>query len=61
MFPAPLPGRLANQHITALRHGQALDEAAAEQGIDLRAVWVRARTDTRLAIALGGRDPDAHT
>ncbi|MGW1588045.1 hypothetical protein [Streptomyces sp. NPDC002386] len=48
-------------HITALRHGQVLDEAAAEQGIDLRAVRVRARTDTRLAIALAGRDPDART
>ncbi|MFF2205129.1 hypothetical protein [Streptomyces sp. NPDC058145] len=40
-------------------HGQALDEAAAELGVDLRAVWVRARTDTRLAVALAGRDPDA--
>ncbi|MFF9178637.1 hypothetical protein [Streptomyces sp. NPDC014793] len=59
--PAPLPARLANRLITALRHSQALDEAAAEQGIDLRAVWVRARTATRLAIALACRDPDTHT
>lgn len=32
--------------------------AATEPGIDLRTVRARARTDTRPAIALAGRDPD---
>ncbi|MFF8950688.1 hypothetical protein ACF09I_18140 [Streptomyces sp. NPDC014940] len=59
--PAPLSARLTDPLITALRHGQALDEAAAGLGVDLRAVWVRARTDTRLAVALAGRDLDART
>ncbi|MFJ3714339.1 hypothetical protein [Streptomyces sp. NPDC090057] len=59
--PSPLSARLANRLITALRHGQVLDEASAGLGVDLRAVWVRAHTDTRLAVALAGRDPDAHT
>ncbi|PKW05318.1 hypothetical protein SAMN05428944_7667 [Streptomyces sp. 1222.5] len=56
--PVPLTGRQANRLITALRHGRDLDVAATELGIELRAVWARARTDTRLAIALAGRDPD---
>ncbi|MFE0388633.1 hypothetical protein ACFW1F_31785 [Streptomyces bungoensis] len=56
--PVPLTGRQASRLITVLRHGRDLDLAAAELGIDLRAVWARARTDTRLAIALAGRDPD---
>ncbi|MGW4439111.1 hypothetical protein ACWELO_25680 [Streptomyces sp. NPDC004596] len=59
--PAALPARLAGRLITALRHGQAFDKAAAGLGVDLRAVWVPARTDTRPAAALAGRDPDAHT
>jgi hypothetical protein len=28
-------------------------------GVDLRAVWVRACTDTRLVVVLAGWDPDA--
>ncbi|MET8586399.1 hypothetical protein ABZX39_36855 [Streptomyces collinus] len=58
--PVPLTGCQAGRLITVLRHGQGLDVAAAELGIDLRAVWARARTDTQLAIALAGRDPDVH-
>ncbi|MEV6404138.1 hypothetical protein AB0M58_14485 [Streptomyces bobili] len=54
---ARLTYRQASQLITALQHGQALDDAVAT--IELTAVWTRARTDTRLAIALAGRDPDA--
>ncbi|MGW2449116.1 hypothetical protein [Streptomyces sp. NPDC001675] len=45
-----MSARLADRLLTALRHGQALDEAADGLGVDLRAVWVRARTDTRLAV-----------
>ncbi|MEU2057998.1 hypothetical protein [Streptomyces bungoensis] len=56
--PVPLTGRQANRLITVLRHGRDPDRAASELGIDLRAVWARARTDTRLAISLAGRDPD---
>ncbi|WP_435260475.1 hypothetical protein [Streptomyces sp. 1222.5] len=56
--PLPLTDRQANRLITVLRPGRDLDVAATELGIDLRAVWARARTDTRLAIALAGRDPD---
>ncbi|AGS66851.1 hypothetical protein [Streptomyces collinus] len=56
--PVPLTGRQASRLITVLRHGRDLDAAVAELGIDLRAVWARARTDTRLAIVLAGRDPD---
>ncbi|SEE39226.1 hypothetical protein SAMN05216532_8059 [Streptomyces sp. 2231.1] len=41
-----------------LRPGRDLDVAATELGIELRAVWARAQTDTRLAIAPAGRDPD---
>ncbi|MEY2249023.1 hypothetical protein AB8A21_39900 [Streptomyces sp. BF23-18] len=47
------------QLITALRHGRGLDDAARELRLDLAAVWTTARTDTRLTIALAGRDPDA--
>ncbi|MGW5465074.1 hypothetical protein [Streptomyces sp. NPDC003996] len=57
--PAPLTSRRADRLITALRHGGDLDDAAADLGIDLRAVWAKARTGTRLTIALAGRDPDA--
>lgn len=56
--PAPLTDRQTDRLITALKHGQDVDAAAAELDMDLRRVWVRARTDTRLAIALAGRDPD---
>ncbi|MEU6587631.1 hypothetical protein ABZ923_00035 [Streptomyces sp. NPDC046881] len=44
--PVPLTGRQASRLITVLRHGRNLDVAAAELGIDLRAVWARARSDT---------------
>jgi hypothetical protein len=54
--PALLTSRQASRLITALRHGQDLDDADADLGVDLRAVWARARTDPRLAIALAGRD-----
>ncbi|MFE4580173.1 hypothetical protein [Streptomyces chartreusis] len=53
-----LSTRQADRLITALRHGQTLDTTVAELGLDLSAVWNRARTDTRLAIVLAGRDPD---
>ncbi|MFE6639551.1 hypothetical protein ACFVFT_38445 [Streptomyces tendae] len=56
---ARITARQTNKLIAALRHGQALDLAAADLGIALPAVWAAARTDTRLAIALAGRDPDA--
>ncbi|QKZ20309.1 hypothetical protein [Streptomyces chartreusis] len=56
---APLEAAQAAQLITALRHGDALDEAAETLGVDLPAVWAAARTDVRLMIALAGRDPDA--
>lgn len=36
--PAPLSALLADRLIAALRHGQAVDEAAAGLGVDLRAV-----------------------
>ncbi|MGW4788594.1 hypothetical protein [Streptomyces sp. NPDC004230] len=45
--------------MTALRTGQAVDEAVAALSLDLSAVWATARTSTRLTIALAGRDPDA--
>ncbi|MGV9509360.1 hypothetical protein ACWDQZ_27545 [Streptomyces tendae] len=56
---ARLTARQTNRLITALRHGQALDLAAADLGLSLTSVWATARTDTRLTIALAGRDPDA--
>ncbi|MEU1916194.1 hypothetical protein [Streptomyces massasporeus] len=55
---APLTPRHADRLITALRHGLRLDTAVADLGLDLPAVWASARTDTRLTIALAGRDPD---
>jgi len=58
MTTAQLTARQANRLITALRHGQALDTAVANLDLDLSAVWASARTDTRLTIALAGRDPD---
>ena len=59
MTSAQLTARQADRLITALRHGQALDAAAADLNLDLSAVWASARTDTRLTIALAGRDPDS--
>lgn len=56
---ARLTARQSARLITALQHGRPLDEAAADLRIDLAAVWTTARTDTRLVIALAGRDPDA--
>lgn len=56
---APLTDRQAEQLVTMLRTGQPVDDAAAALGLELHAVWARARTDTRLTIALAGRDPDA--
>ncbi|MEU0966404.1 hypothetical protein ABZ357_13660 [Streptomyces sp. NPDC005917] len=35
-----------------------MDTAVTALGLDLTAVWASARTDTRLTIALAGRDPD---
>ncbi|MEU7429118.1 hypothetical protein [Streptomyces sp. NPDC040750] len=58
--PVPLTGRQAGRLVTILRHGRDLDAAATGLGIDLRAVWARTRTDTRLAIAFAGSDPDVH-
>lgn len=55
---ARLTARQTNRLVTALRHGQALDLAAADLGLSLPSVWATARTDTRLTIALAGRDPD---
>ncbi|OKJ74319.1 hypothetical protein AMK32_35530 [Streptomyces sp. CB01883] len=52
--PVPLTGRQANRLLTALRHGQDLDDAATELGIERRAVWAGAGTDTRLPIAQAG-------
>ncbi|MFF7176828.1 hypothetical protein [Streptomyces pseudovenezuelae] len=50
--------RQAETLITALRTGQNLDEAVTTLRLDLAAVWSTARTHTRLAVALAGRDPD---
>lgn len=55
--PAPLTARQTARLITALQQGQDLDDAAAALRIELSSVWARARTDTRLTIALAGRDP----
>ncbi|EST17911.1 hypothetical protein [Streptomyces roseochromogenus] len=49
----------AQQLIAALRHGEALDDAAEALGVGLTSVWAAARSDVRLTIALAGRDPDA--
>lgn len=54
-----LTARQSAQLITALRHGQPLDEAAADLRLDLAAVWATARANTRIVVALAGRDPDA--
>ncbi|CAM5290572.1 hypothetical protein STENM327S_03597 [Streptomyces tendae] len=43
---ARLTARQTNRLITALRHGQALDLAAADLGLSLTTVWATARTDT---------------
>jgi hypothetical protein len=57
--PAPLTTVQADRLVTALRQGKTLDDAVDALRLDLSAVWARARTDTRLTIALAGRDPDA--
>ncbi|MGW2550057.1 hypothetical protein [Streptomyces sp. NPDC001635] len=57
--PALLTTSQTERLVTALRTGQALDDAAAALRLDLSAVWATARTNTRLTIALAGRDPDA--
>ncbi|MEY9988056.1 hypothetical protein ABIE67_000088 [Streptomyces sp. V4I8] len=59
MTRTALTAEAAAQLIAALRHGQPLSDAATELGLDLPAVWTTARTDTRLAVALAGHDPDA--
>jgi hypothetical protein len=56
---APLTDSQTDQLVTVLRTGQTVDDAATVLGLDLSAVWARARTDTRLTIALAGRDPAA--
>ncbi|MFI6494563.1 hypothetical protein [Streptomyces sp. NPDC050564] len=45
--------------VTALRHGRSLEDATGDLWPDLLTVWATARTDTRLTVALAGRDPDA--
>ncbi|MGI5507564.1 hypothetical protein [Streptomyces sp. CA-106131] len=55
---APLSDSQTDQLVTALRTGQSVDAAATILGLELSAVWARARTDTRLTIALAGRDPE---
>ena len=57
--PAPLSPAQTARLITALRHGQALEDAATHLRMDLAAVWATARTHTGLTIALAGRDPQA--
>ncbi|WP_328643911.1 hypothetical protein [Streptomyces canus] len=57
----PLSTRQADRLITALRHGQDLDDAVTTLGLDMAAVWPTARTHPRLAVALAGRDPDTDT
>ncbi|MEV7004194.1 hypothetical protein AB0N62_42185 [Streptomyces sp. NPDC093982] len=59
MTRTALTDKAAAQLIAALRHGEPVSDAAADLGADLAAVWTTARTDTRLAVALAGRDPDA--
>ncbi|MEU6656871.1 hypothetical protein ABZ904_48145 [Streptomyces sp. NPDC046900] len=54
---APLTDSQTDQLVTALRTGQSVDAAATILGLELSAVWARARTDTRLTIALAGRTP----
>lgn len=59
MPPAPLPPAVVDALVAALRHGEHVEAAAAAVGVDLPDVWATARTDTRLTIALAGRDPDS--
>lgn len=58
MSTAQLTARQADRLVTALRQGQTLDAAVSGLDLELSAVWAAARTDTRLTIALAGRDPD---
>ncbi|WP_158713506.1 hypothetical protein [Streptomyces sp. NRRL F-525] len=57
--PAPLTDEARALLVTELRHGRAPDEAARGLGLDLSDVWIAARTDPRLTVALAGRDPNA--
>ncbi|WP_158713540.1 hypothetical protein [Streptomyces sp. NRRL F-525] len=57
--PAPLTDEARALLVTELRHGRAPDEAARGLGLDLSDVWIAARTDLRLTVALAGRDPNA--
>ena len=56
---APLTARQTERLITALRISEDLDDAVNTLRLAPAAVWTTARTHTRLAIALAGRDPDA--
>ncbi|MET8586451.1 hypothetical protein ABZX39_37155 [Streptomyces collinus] len=46
--------------ITALRHGQALEDATAGLGVDLRAVRARAAPTPASPSRSPARDPDTH-
>ncbi|KPI33709.1 hypothetical protein OV450_6417 [Actinobacteria bacterium OV450] len=53
-----LPARKRSTLFDGLRNGQAVAAAAQVAGLDVRAVFTAARTDTALAFLLAGTDPD---
>src|SRR3954454_10831672 len=59
MVTAPLVPTETEALVNALRHGRSVEDAADDLRMSLESVWAAARADTRLTIALAGRDPDA--
>lgn len=57
-MPDALPARKRATLFDGLRNGQDVAAAAQAAGLDARAVFTAARTDTALALLLAGTDPD---
>ncbi len=58
--PPPLPPAQVRAAVDALRTGLKPHEVADRLGLSVRSLYWAARQHDRLALALAGRDPDAH-
>lgn len=57
-MPDPLPARKRSALLGHLRNGRDVAAAAQATGVEVKNVFTAARTDTALALALAGTDPD---
>ncbi|MFJ3673625.1 hypothetical protein ACIPSE_45010 [Streptomyces sp. NPDC090106] len=59
MTTATLTRDASDRLVAALCNGRTLDDAVTDLRVERAAVWATAATDTRLVVALAGRNPDA--